>query len=173
MVAELRHLTRNLITVVSSLSDRTIGNAASLNDFRSRFGRRLAALSRVQGLLSRLSAGERVDFDELLRSELTALGVVYGKAKRVTLDGPAKVPLRSATVQTFALALHELATNALKYGGLSITETGHLTVCWHVESATSNDPAVLHVDWRESGVDMPEAGRTRVLFPSGVSTHNF
>ena len=157
LVAELQHRTRNLITVVRSLSDRTIGNAASLDDFKGRFGRRLAALSRVQGLLSHLTAGERVDFDELLRSELTALGVANGKTERVRLDGPSDVPLRSATVQTFALALHELATNAIKYGALSASASnGQLAVHWRIKPATSADPPALHVDWRESGVDMPQ-----------------
>ena len=159
LVAELQHRTRNLITVVRSLSDRTVVSAASLDDFKGRFGRRLAALSRVQGLLSHLSAGERVDFDELLRSELSALGVTDSMADRVTLEGPARVPLRSATVQTFALALHELATNAVKYGALANHATdGRLSVCWHVVVATADGSPVLHVDWRESGVNMPDVG---------------
>ena len=159
LVAELQHRTRNLITVVRSLSDRTVGNAASLDDFKGRFGRRLAALSRVQGLLSHLSAGERVDFGELLRSELTALGVADGKGERVTLDGPADVPLRSATVQTLALAIHELSTNAVKYGALAAdAASARLAVRWHVEPATADDPPVLHVEWRESGVIMPHVG---------------
>ena len=159
LVAELQHRTRNLITVGRSLSDRTVGNAASLDDFKGRFGHRLAALSRVQGLLSHLSAGERVDFDELLRSELTALGVADGKAERVTFDGPANVPLRSATVQTFALAVHELATNAVKYGALADgAANAHLAVRWRVEPGTADDPPILYVEWRESGVIMPHVG---------------
>lgn len=92
LVAELEHRTRNLITVIRSLSDRTVGNAALLDEFEGWLSDRLAALSRVQGLLSHLSAGERVDFGELLRSELTALGVTDGLADRVKLDGPADVP---------------------------------------------------------------------------------
>ena len=159
LVGELQHRTRNLITVVRALSDRTILDAESLDDFQGRFARRLAALSRVQGLLSNLSAGERIDFAELLRSELAALGVADGAAKRVKLEGPADVPLRSATIQTFALALHELATNAVKYGALSAAAPqGHLAVRWRVEPGTSEDPPVLYVDWRERGVMMPRAG---------------
>ena len=154
LVAELQHRTRNLIAVVRSLSDRTLGNASSLDDFGRRFRLRLSALSRVQGLLSHLAAGERVTFDELLRSELTAHGATDGLGSKVTLDGPAGVPLRSGTVQTLALALHELATNASKYGALAASD-GHLAVRWHVESATDADPPRLHVEWRESGVVMP------------------
>ena len=149
LVAELQHRTRNLITVISALSKQTLKNATSLGDFDQRFGDRLAALSRVQGLLSHLSAGARVTFDDLLRSELSALGAPEDK---VTLDGQAGVPLRSATVQTFSLALHELATNALKYGALAAAD-GHLTVRWSVTAAGPGEHR-LHVDWRESGVVM-------------------
>ena len=153
LVAELQHRTRNLITVVRALSERTVGNASSLDDFRERFNRRLAALSRVQGLLSHLSAGERVMFDELLGSELAALGAADDK---VTLDGPVDIPLRSAMVQTFALAIHELATNALKYGALA-DEHGHLTVRWSVTSTRDGAAPRLAVDWRETGVTMSPA----------------
>lgn len=157
LVAELQHRTRNLIGVVRSLADRTLDSAGSLNDFRDRFALRLSALSRVQGLLSHLSAGQRVAFDELLRSELTALGATDGLAERLVLEGPAGVPLRSATVQTFALALHELATNAVKYGALSAAHSGgHLAVRWHIAPSADGTPPRLHVDWRESGVTMPQ-----------------
>ncbi|WP_334656927.1 PAS domain S-box protein [Sphingomonas panaciterrae] len=156
LVAELQHRTRNLIGVVRSLADRTADNASSLEDFGERFGRRLSALSRVQGLLSHLTAGQRVTFDELLRAELTAHGALDGKAKRVTLDGSGDVPLRSDTVQTFALALHELATNAIKYGALATSNPdGHLTIRWHVEPAAEGERPNLHVSWHESGVVMP------------------
>lgn len=124
-----------------------------MDDFRQRFGDRLTALSRVQGRLSQLAAGARVTFDELLASELTALGA---PDNRVTLDGPEGVQLRSTTVQTFALALHELATNALKYGALA-AQGGHLTVRWTLEAAEQRRPR-LQVDWRESGVDMTQVG---------------
>lgn len=159
MVQELQHRTRNLITVVRALSNQTMKNAGSLDDFDHHFNDRLSALSRVQGLLSHLSAGKRVTFDELLGSELTALGAPNEK---VTLDGPKGVPLKSATVQTFSLALHELATNALKYGALAAPD-GHLTVRWEVTQSDRHGPR-LQVDWRETGValthveDRPRGG---------------
>ncbi len=149
LVAELQHRTRNLITVVRAVSQQTQREVASMEEFRDRFGDRLSALSRVQGLLSHLSAGQRVMFDELLRSELAALGAPEDK---VTLDGPTGVPLRSATVQTFSLALHELATNAVKYGALA-PGGGHLAVRWET-TVSDNGTAWLRVDWRETGVDM-------------------
>ena len=149
LVAELQHRTRNLITVVRAVSQQTLRESASLDEFRNRFGDRLSALSRVQGLLSHLSAGQRVTFDDLLKSELAALGAPDDK---VTLDGPDNVALRSATVQTFSLALHELATNALKYGALA-SAGGHLTVRWTLISGGDGAPR-LRGDGRERGVAM-------------------
>ena len=154
LVEELQHRTRNLIAVVRALSDRTLGNAASLEDFGARFRLRLSALSRVQGLLSHLAAGEKVTFKELLCSELAVYDATDGLAHKFTLEGPEDVPLPSTTVQTFALAIHELATNAIKYGALA-TADGHLFVGWRIDPAVGNDPPRLHVEWRESGVTMP------------------
>jgi len=146
LVAELQHRTRNLITVVSAISRRTQRKSKCLDDFEQRFGDRLAALSRVQGLLSNLSAGERVTFDELLQSELSAIAA---PEDAILLDGPAGIELRSATVQTMALALHELATNATKHGALS-SELGQLAVSWSM--IEEGEDHRLHVDWRETGV---------------------
>jgi PAS domain S-box-containing protein len=155
LVAELQHRTRNLIAVVRALADRTLRESSSLEDFKERYDDRLKAVSRVQGLLSRLGDGQRIAFDEMLRTELAAHGATDGMADRVTLEGPQGVRLRSATVQTFALALHELATNAAKYGSLS-SHGGHLMVRWRVDDDGAGRR--LHVDWHETGVDMVGAG---------------
>jgi PAS domain S-box-containing protein len=148
MVTELQHRTRNQIAVVRSLSDKTLDESQSLEDYRLRYGRRLGAMARAQQLLSRLSEGQRVFFDELLRAELAGHGA---NPATVSLEGPAGVPLRSSTVQTLALALHELATNAVKYGALS-TPGGQLRVGWHVSDNDDGTHQRLHVDWRELGV---------------------
>lgn len=158
LVAELQHRTRNLITVVGAVSRQTLRNVATLDEFDDRFSDRLEALSRVQGLLSHLSAGQRVTFESLLSSELAALGAPDDK---VTLEGHAGVPLPSASVQIFSLALHELATNALKYGAFA-SPGGHLTVRWSLSSSETRGSR-LQVDWRETGVvtagqGTPEAG---------------
>ncbi len=157
LVAELQHRTRNLIAVVGALCERTLKNAASLEDFRTRFRLRLSALSRVQALLSQLATGEKVTFKELLDSELGVYGATDAMAHKFTLQRLADVPLRSGTVQTLALALHELATNAVKYGALAATD-GHLFVSWRVAAPVEGDPPCLHVEWRETGVIMPEVG---------------
>ncbi|MBB3347436.1 PAS domain-containing protein [Sphingomonas sp. BK069] len=153
LIAELQHRTRNLMGVVRSIADNMARTSTDLADFRTRFTDRLDALARVQALLSRLNDVDRVTFDDLLRSELTAMGGI----ERSTLDGPAGVRLRSSTVQTLAMALHELATNAVKYGALG-QPGGQLTVTWRLEPAGPGLRPWLHIDWRERGVAMPAAG---------------
>ncbi|HZX79382.1 MAG TPA: PAS domain-containing protein [Lysobacter sp.] len=157
LVAELQHRTRNLIGVVRSIADRTIAGSTSTDDFRERFRDRMAALARVQGLLSQRDAGQRVTFDQLLHAELGGLGVLDRDAQ-LLLDGPADIALRSGSVQTFALGLHELATNAVKYGALGVDE-GRLHVRWAVEEDPRRGP-MLCVDWRESGVHVPAEKRS-------------
>jgi PAS domain S-box-containing protein len=163
LVAELQHRTRNLIGVVRSLADRTLADSPSLDEFQDRFRDRLAALSRVQGLLSRKEAGQKVTFDELIRMELTGLGAIdqEGHGRQVTLDGPEGVRLRSAMVQTLALALHELATNAIKYGALARPE-GRLRVRWGLIDRADNERR-LRVEWQESGVVVPLGQRGEPL----------
>ncbi|TJZ91446.1 PAS domain S-box protein [Paracoccus gahaiensis] len=154
LVAELQHRTRNLIAVIRSISDKTARGSDSVAEFRSRFHDRLSALARVQGLLSRLSDPDRVTFDELIGAELAAM---CGECDRLTLRGPPGIRLRSSTVQTLAMALHELATNAVKYGALRQPE-GRLEVLWLLEPSGEGGQPWLHIDWRETGVAMPAFG---------------
>ncbi|MEG3164796.1 PAS domain-containing protein [Sphingomonas sp. PB2P19] len=156
LVAELQHRTRNLIALVRSTAEKTARGSADLGDFRVRFRDRLEALARVQGLLSRLNDVDRVTFDDLIRTELSAM---TDTLDRVTLTGPADIRLRSSTVQTLAMALHELATNAVKYGALGQPDA-HLTVTWSLEPTGADGRPWLHVEWRESGVAMHAASTT-------------
>ena len=157
LVAELQHRTRNLIGMVRQIATKTAARSSDLSDFKGRFRDRLDSLARVQGLLSRLNEHDRVAFDELLRTELAAHGVDPGLGERVHLEGPLGVRLRSTTVQTLAMALHELATNAVKYGALGQPQA-QLTITWHVTAAEDEQRPWLHIDWRETGVEMPPAG---------------
>ena len=154
LVAELQHRTRNLMGVVRAMGDKTVRSSADLADFRSRFRARLDALARVQGLLSRMSEHDRVTFDEMIDAELAAMD---GSANRVALHGPTGVRLRSSTVQTLAMALHELATNAVKYGALG-QPAGRLHIQWSFEPSGAQGEPWLHIDWRETGVAMPPVG---------------
>lgn len=175
VVAELQHRTQNLLAVVSALAHSTLRSSTDLANFGTNFQARLAALTRTQTLLTRVSGGEPVTFDELLQTELTALGALED-GSRVVLSGPNQVTLRTATVQVFALAIHELATNALKYGALSQPDAT-LQVAWRVEPSHEEVPW-LHIDWRESGVAMPQmqdrprgSGNGRTLIERALPRH--
>lgn len=154
LVAELQHRTRNLMAVVTAATERTIESSRDLPDFRTRIRDRLDALARVQGLLSRLADTDRVAFNELIRSELEAMN---STGKSVTLEGPAGIRLRSSMVQTLAMALHELATNAVKYGALGQPEAS-LSVRWHMTSPDRKGRPRLLIEWIERGVRMPPVG---------------
>jgi PAS domain S-box-containing protein len=152
LVSELQHRTRNLLAVIRAVSRRTLQSSASLEDFAERFGSRLEALERVNSLLSGLQDSDRIRFDRLIETELKAHGIVGEQdlhGPTVVLNGPKGIRLRSGTVQTFALAIHELTTNAVKYGALSRPE-GRLEINWSV-AMNAGEPR-LRVIWEESGV---------------------
>jgi two-component sensor histidine kinase len=155
LVAELQHRTQNLMGVILALADRTGDASADIAGFRHGFGDRLQALARVQGLLSRLDDTDRIAFDELIRSELAAIDGADG---RVTLDGPSGIKLRSSMVQTLAMALHELANNAVEHGALS-QPGAQLRIAWRMLPPDRRGRPRLKIDWRESGVEMPRADR--------------
>jgi two-component sensor histidine kinase len=101
----------------------------------------------VQNLLSRADA-EPITIGALVRMELDAIGF-SGTSDRLRLSGP-EVWLPNAIVQTLALALHELATNAIKHGALG-RETGELDVVWQ----SRGDPdRHLVLEWKERGLQL-------------------
>ena len=152
MVAELQHRSRNLLGVVASVAGKTLANGGSVEDFQLR----LKALSRAQALLSEFGS-DTVEVGALVRAELEAH--TGGESSKITLSGP-KVHLTASQVQNYALALHELATNAVKYGALKSPE-GALAVDW----ALDHDPQGrrrLVLTWVETGVEIsPNAANRR------------
>ncbi|WP_375465601.1 CheR family methyltransferase [uncultured Methylobacterium sp.] len=150
LVAELQHRTRNLLAVVQSIARQTLGSGPAVDTYTER----LKALGRVQGLFGR-SDGGAIDLGDLVRLELRAHGGEEGD--RVTVSGPAVV-LDVEHVQTFALALHELATNALKHGALA-QAGARVAIAWTVVGAEAARRLVL--DWTESGVAMPAGPERR------------
>jgi PAS domain S-box-containing protein len=143
MVAELQHRTRNLMAVVQSIIAQTLAASEDLGAFKARIDERLIVLSRVQSLLSRAEQ-EPITIGALVRLELDALGRSV-LLDRVEVSGP-QVRIRNSTVQVLALGLHELATNARKYGALS-TDQGRLRIGWHVEQIDGG-PCLL-LSWIE------------------------
>lgn len=152
LLAELQHRTRNLLAVVGSIANRTARNGVSLDDFRKDFQSRLRSLSIVQTLLSR-GEHELIDLRELIDSELSAhLG--GGMAPdRVEITGP-RVTLGANAAQALGLALHELTTNAVKYGALS-QPSGRLSVTW--DRQTRGPEHAVKLEWQEFGLALPSA----------------
>jgi two-component system, chemotaxis family, CheB/CheR fusion protein len=144
LIAELQHRTRNLLAVVQSIAQQTIGKSAPLEQFFSR----LAALGRIQSLVTKGHAGE-VDLGQLVRIELEALGAL--REGKVRVFGP-PVTLPFELLRTFALAVHELTTNALKYGALK-EPTGSLSISWEVRQDDGQQRLLF--DWTEAGVAIP------------------
>ncbi|WP_198383769.1 PAS domain S-box protein [Roseomonas sp. KE2513] len=159
LVAELQHRTRNLLGVVRNVARRSIPPQPG----RDEYDRRLAALGRVQGFLAR-SSRYRVALRDLVEAEIQAAG--DDSSDRVTVEGP-PVDLPGEGAQPVALALHELATNAVKYGAIA-QPTGRLSVTWRVEDA--EDGARLVIAWRESGVAMPDGPPVRRGYGSELIT---
>jgi two-component system CheB/CheR fusion protein len=151
LVAELQHRTRNLLAVVQSISARTLGKDEHIATFMSR----LQALARVQGLIGR-GEGNAINIGHLVRLELKALGAQEGD--KVSIAGP-DIPLEIDTLQSMALVLHELGTNALKYGALG-RPSASLAVSWKVNQDADGKP-MLVLDWNEAGVPIPNVPEKR------------
>ena len=146
VLAELQHRTRNLLGVVRAVASRTLGDCEAFEDYEAR----LASIGRVQGFLARSGAWS-ASLRDVIEAELQAAGDGDGHA---TLDGPA-VGLPGDKVQPVALALHELATNALKYGAFCQPE-GRLSITWSLQG--EGEGRRLLLDWVETGVPMPDGG---------------
>jgi len=151
LIAELQHRTRNLLAVIQSMAQQTLGRNVALETFNGR----LAALGRLQGLIGEAN-GNLINLGDIVKLEFDALGVA--DSDRIAMDGPV-VPLGFGNVQTIALVLHELATNAVKYGALK-DEAARLEVSWKV-GPEGNEAASLVIDWIESGVrTAPDSTKT-------------
>src|SRR5690606_24522735 len=142
LLSELTHRVKNTLTVVQSMARQTLRHTASGEEFVERFEGRLSALANSHKLLVE-SEWAGADLRALIRSELGAHAI--GGSGRFRLDGePVILPPDLAT--PFGLVLHELATNATKYGALSIDD-GYVILSWTVFSG--NDHVMLRVVWRE------------------------
>jgi len=144
LIEELNHRVKNTLAGVQSLATMTMKHTASPKMFNQAFSARLLALSATHNLLTR-AAWERASLGDLVAVELEPY---EGHAHaRVTASGPA-VDLSPRQTISLGLVLHELATNAAKYGALS-TPKGRVHIGWEI--AADQAPAMLQIDWRERG----------------------
>ncbi|WP_374297122.1 GAF domain-containing protein [Sphingomonas sp.] len=147
LVAELQHRVRNMLSVVRSVFARSIEMGDSPEDGASHFKGRLDALARTQVIVTRSASG-RVDLENLIRDELLSVGAA--NAPNVRLDGP-DVALPASAAESLGLAVHELTTNAIKYGALRCT-AATLSIGWDVLVAQDGERTLV-LTWVEDGVD--------------------
>ncbi len=157
MAAEIDHRARNMLAVIQSITRLTTG--VDVEDVKAKLGDRFAALARVHSLLGSKRWTD-VEFRDLLEDELAPFGLDIHD--RVSIEGPS-VPLSAQEAQLIAMMLHELTTNALKYGSLR-SDTGQLSVAWSIDEARN-----MTLRWVESGVPTeigPDAGGAETGFGS-------
>lgn len=141
LVAELQHRVRNLIGMVRSVARLSAPSHRHVDQYVDHLIGRLQAMGRTQSTLTR-SPGRNVDLAELVREELLVHAV---QPDQCHVDGP-EVALSPHAAEIVTLAIHELATNSIKYGALG--DTGHIRIVWtcdHRDGATW-----VNLRWQET-----------------------
>jgi PAS domain S-box-containing protein len=163
LVNELTHRVKNTLTLVMSIANRTLQGTTDLGEFRAAFARRLQALALTHDLLSEARWSE-LTIEELVATELAPyVGV---DSARVRLEGlDVTIPAHAAV--TLGLILHELVTNAVKYGSLSV-DGGSVSILGR------HDDGILEVTWQEDGgplvVPPQKTGFGQTLITRGLGT---
>ena len=141
LLGELQHRVRNIMALIASIAWRTRESVTSVDDYAKRLSDRVMSLARTQALLTR-AANAGIALRALLEEELAA----QAESTQYTLHGPdVMVPPKAAEV--LALALHELASNALKHGALAAPE-GRIAVTWSLAEADGAPWLDIHWDER-------------------------
>lgn len=143
LMREMNHRSKNMLALVQSIAVLTC--STSRDEFIQRFSERIQSLAAGHDLLVE-SRWKSVALRDLVNSQLSHFADLIGS--RITAIGPA-LSLTPAAAQAFGMALHELATNAAKYGALS-NETGRVAIAW---SMSGGDPGQRRftMSWIESG----------------------
>ncbi|WP_053225576.1 sensor histidine kinase [Methylobacterium indicum] len=144
LIHELNHRVKNTLATVQSMARQTARSAASLADFTGSFEARLLAMSQTHNVLT-ANHWEGAGLSGILSAELEPYA--GGRPDRIRLEGP-PVSLTPAVALPLGMAIHELATNAAKYGALS-AEAGQVAVDWMLEGRPGT--GTLSLRWRESG----------------------
>ena len=140
LTRELHHRTKNIFAVVQAVVLRSFAGKQTVKDAQTTAMNRLQSLANTHALLID-KAWHGADIAEVVRTEMSPY------EDRVTIEGPTVI-LTAQAAQNFALALHELATNAAKYGALS-TQTGQVSISWTVSE--TNGDRHFTFRWQERG----------------------
>jgi two-component sensor histidine kinase len=157
LMAELNHRVKNTMAVIQSIASQTLGHAATLEEARAAFGSRLVNLAKAHDVLTRES-WQSANLADIVTQIAEPHG---GGESRFGIEGP-DLRLSPSAALAFSMALHELGTNAAKYGALS-RESGRVAIAWRIEGQDPDRRLVLH--WQESG-GPPVARPTRKGFGS-------
>lgn len=145
LLRELTHRSKNLLAVIQAVMRQTVSNSTSLADFETRFSARVQSLSGSHDLLVQ-EDWQGASLRDLARSQLGHY--IDRTGSQIELSG-APLQIRPEAAQHIGMALHELATNAAKYGALSVPE-GKIRVSWTVTSPPDGR-LMCHMSWEESG----------------------
>jgi PAS domain S-box-containing protein len=129
LMHEVSHRAKNILSVVDAIAHQTA--ARNPENFMERFSERIQALSANQELLMR-NQWKGVEIEGLVRAQLAHFADLIGS--RIAVNGP-RLRVKAAGAQAIGLALHELATNAGKYGALS-TDRGRVDISWGADGGT-------------------------------------
>jgi PAS domain S-box-containing protein len=143
LIAELDHRVKNLLARVAVISTQTRQGSNSIDQFVEVLDKRIQSMANAHSLLSQ-SRWSGVNLADLVHDQLAP----YATNANTVIGGP-DVTLAPATTQAVAMALHELVTNAVKYGALS-NPNGHVSVNWDRQDAEAA-PAHVRIEWRETG----------------------
>lgn len=144
LIGELNHRIQNLFAVIQSVALHSLGGNRPLLETREVFVDRLQSLGRAYTMMTE-QEWRGAPLRQILAAETSAF------AERVSLDG-IDLMVRQKAAQSFALLLHELTTNAVKYGALSVP-AGRVDVRWRVDREDGRDdsPGVFVLSWEETG----------------------
>jgi PAS domain S-box-containing protein len=157
LFVELQRRVKSILGTVRSVAGRTKGSSASLEEFFDHFDGRLAAIARAQASIAR-DANLGVDLEELLSEEV--LIHAAGCDDRVVLSGPA-IRVGDRVGQALGLAIHELTTNALKYGAFAKPK-GRVNVSWRL--VDDEDGQRVQLEWKEHTVPVVDPKPRRIGF---------
>jgi len=143
LVSELDHRVKNALATVSAVVSHTLNASSSMANFATALDGRIRSMARTHELLS-ASRWQGISVAELVRRELAP----YATSGNTEINGP-EVKLKAEAGQVMAMVLHELATNAAKYGALS-TLNGHVVIRWE-QRLNAHLRSHLVLEWREVG----------------------